>query len=74
MQLEDALVAPQTTTVSASADFIQVYVTASHPQGAKVISPANLLKAAVNALPSSSSGLAAGDLFLNSGVLTRFAG
>lgn len=71
MQLEDALVAPQTTTVSASADFIQVYVTANHPQGAKVITPENLLNAALTALPTTGVGLPDGAFYFDDNVLTK---
>jgi hypothetical protein len=71
MQLEDALVAPKTTTLSASADLVQIYVVAKHPQGAQTITASNFLKAAINALPDSASGLSPGDLYLNSGVVTQ---
>lgn len=71
MQLEDALVAPQTTTVSSGTDLIQVYVVSNHPQGAKVITPANLLNAALTALPTSGAGLPDGAFFFDSNVLTK---
>lgn len=69
MQLEDALVAPKKTTLAA-ADLVQVYDISAQPQGAKVITVANFLTAAINALPTSAAGLTAGQLWLDEGILT----
>ncbi len=85
MQLEDALYADRATSV-ASTDLVQIYVPTAHPKGSKVITSGNLfgsaatamtstqlkalLTAAVATLPTSSAGLSAGDLWVNSGVVT----
>jgi hypothetical protein len=69
MQLEDALVAPKADTLNAD-DLVQVYIVDKHPQGSKVITVADLLFAAISALPTSDVGLDEGDIWLDDGVLT----
>jgi hypothetical protein len=65
--------APKTPRLSAlvAGDLVQVYDVSAQPAGSKTITVAELLEQAVGLLPTSSSGLAVGDLWLNSGVLTR---
>jgi hypothetical protein len=70
MQLEDALVAPNTATIALT-DLVQVYQVAQHPQGAKVMTAGDLLQSVIGQLPTNASGLPVGALYLNSGVLTR---
>lgn len=69
MQLEDAFYAPAATTVLGT-DLVQIYVKADHPKGSKVITTKDLLTATIAALPTSAAGLSAGDLYVNTGVLT----
>lgn len=67
--LEDA---PKVPVVSALAltDLVQVYDVSSEPNGARTITVGELLEQAIGALPTSSPS-SVGDLWLNSGVLTR---
>jgi hypothetical protein len=68
--LDDAPKAPVLGTLAAG-DLVQVFDMSAQPAGAKTITAAQLLEQAVGLLPTSNSGLAVGDLWLNSGVLTR---
>ena len=68
--LDDAPKTPRLAALAAG-DLVQVYDVSQQPTGAKTITAAELLEQAVGLLPTSSAGLAVGDLWLNSGVLTR---
>ena len=68
--LDDAPKVPVLASLAAG-DLVQVFDVSAQPAGAKAITAAQLLEQAVGLLPTSNSGLAVGDLWLNSGVLTR---
>jgi hypothetical protein len=68
--LDDAPKTPRLATLVAG-DLVQIYDVSAQPTGAKTITAAELLEQAVGLLPTSASGLAVGDLWLNSGVVTR---
>jgi hypothetical protein len=61
---------PAIGTLSAS-DKILVYDVSLQPNGERAITIESLFESYIGSLPTSSSGLAIGDLWLNSGVLTR---
>jgi hypothetical protein len=66
--LDDAPIVPVLGTLAAG-DLVQIFDVSG--QKAQTITVAQLLEQAVGLLPTSNSGLAVGDLWLNSGVLTR---
>lgn len=83
--LDDAPILSKATAVAAD-DLIQVYDVSTQPEGSKPIEAGNLfasipttlssaqqialISALVNELPTNASGLSAGELYLNTGVLT----
>jgi hypothetical protein len=67
--LDDAPKTPRLAALVAG-DLVQVYDVSAQPTGSKTMTVTQFLKQAVGTLPTSSSGLATGDLYLNSGVLT----
>ena len=61
---------PAIGTLSAS-DKILVYDVSLQPNGERAITIESLFERYIGSLPTSSAGLSIGDLWLNSGVLTR---
>jgi hypothetical protein len=66
--LDDAPTVPVLSALAAG-DLVQIYDVST--QKPLTITVAQLLEQAVGLLPTSASGLTTGDLYLNSGVLTR---
>lgn len=55
----------------AATDRIPIYDVSLQPNGERAITIENLFEQYIGSLPTSATGLAIGDLWLNSGVLTR---
>lgn len=68
--LDDAPKVAKTYTLAAT-DLVQTFDVSAQPNGAIPITIEQLFEGYLALLPTSASGLSVGDLWLNSGVLTR---